>query len=83
MRKATCDQLLEALQKIILFYNHADVKISLIHTDNEFRGLEEIVDERFEIKFNFSASDEHVPDIKRANRTLPEHHRCEYPRSPY
>ena len=76
MRKATCDQLLEALQKIILFYNHADVKISLIHTDNEFRGLEEIVDEKFEIEFNFSAPNEHVPDIKRANKMLVEHYRC-------
>ena len=83
MRKATSKQLLNALKKIIRFYNKADIRINLIHTDNEFKEIEELVDEKWSIDFNFSAPDEHVGDIERSNRTLGERYRAEYHRLPY
>merc|ERR1711923_267256 len=55
----------------------------MIHGDNEFRSLEDLVDEKHKVEFNFSLPDEHVPDIERGNRTLAERYRCEYHRLPF
>ena len=52
----------------------ADVQISVLHADNEFRSLlEELIQsDEWDVDVNFSNPGEHVPDIERGNRTLEE-----------
>ena len=59
------------------------MKITLIHADNEFRAMEDMIDDKFKTPFNFSAPDKHVPDIERDNQMLAERYRCEYHRLSY
>ena len=83
IRKATNEQLLDCLKKVVHYYQKVEIKITMIHVDNEFRGVEDLVDEKFKIDFNFLAPDEHVGDIEGSNRVIGESYRCEYHRSPY
>ena len=49
--------------------------VKMIHADNEFRSIEEEMEEDWELEFNFAAPDEHVPDIEREDRVLKERFR--------
>ena len=82
-KKAKGADLLEALKKVVRFYNKADVTIKMIHADNEFRAIEEEMEDDFDVEFNFAAPYEHVPDIKQENRTIQESFRAEYHRLPF
>ena len=62
----------KSLIKVLGYYKRADIKITMIHGDNEFRSLEDLVEEKHKVEFNFLLPDEHVPDIERNNRTLAE-----------
>ena len=80
----TAEELYEALKRILRYYNMADVRIKIIHADNEFRGVfENKVEEELKIKMNFANPNEHVPDIERANRLLEERFRVAYYRMPF
>ena len=48
-------------------YNHAGVRISIIHADNEFRPVmrELIESDEWDLDMNFSNPGEHVLDIER------------------
>ena len=83
MQKAKAADLIKGLKAIIKEYNRLGVKITMIHADNEFRSIEQEVDDNFEIPFNFSNPDEHVGDIERSNRVLEERFRTEYHHLPY
>ena len=45
--------------------------------------MEDMVDDKFKIPFNFLAPDEYVPNIERNNRMLAERYRCKYHCLPY
>lgn len=50
-------------------YNRADLRISNIHADNEFRPVmrELIESDEWDLDMNFSKSGKHVPDIEQGN----------------
>ena len=81
----TSEILYKGLDEIIQKYNRADVRISVIHADNEFRSLLEslIQSDDYDVDINFSNPGEHVPDIERGNRTLEERFRVQYYRLPF
>ena len=76
----TSEILYKGLDEVIRKYNRADVRISVIHADNEFRPLLEslIQSDDYNVDVNFSDPGEHVPDIERGNRTLEERFRVQY-----
>ena len=82
-KKAKGEDLLERLVKVVRYYNKADVTVSMIHADNEFRSITEAMEEDWKLDFNFADPDEHVLDIERENRMLQERFRSEYHRLPF
>ena len=60
-----------------------DIRISLICANDEFCSFDDEVEDMFNIKFNFSAPDEHVGDVEQENRTLKERIRAEYHHLPF
>ena len=75
--------LFEGLDKILRHYNKAAIRIAMIHADKEFKPRFEEVEDRWDIALNFSAPDEHVPDIERENRTLQDRFRVALYRLPF
>ena len=71
-RKSKVEDLALALKKIFRFYNKADIEITMVHVYNELRSTKKNLDKDCALVFNFSAPDEHVPDIERKNRVLQE-----------
>ena len=70
MYKATT--LCAALDNILRLYNTADIYITRIHADNEFKSVLRELDETWDVEFNFSSPQEHVPDIEHDNYILRE-----------
>ena len=75
--------LLAGLDIILRHYNKHDIFVSLIHADNEFRSLFNMLADDWDINFNYCLPGEHVPDIERFNRLLQERFRVTLYRLPY
>ena len=75
--------LAQGIDVILRFYNRADVTITKIHADNEFKPVLEELTEDWTVAFNFAHPGEHVPDIERENRTLQDRFRVNLYRLPY
>ena len=75
--------LFEGIDNVLHHYNRADIYISVIHADKEFKPIFADLEDKWEIDMNFSLSKEHAPDIKRANRTLQERFRVALYRLPF
>ena len=63
------DTIYRALDEVMRKYNRANVRISVIHADNEFRSVmrELIESDEWDLDMNFLNPGEHLPDIKRGN----------------
>ena len=68
---------------MLRYYNKNDIRVSLIHADNEFRSIMSELVDVWDVEINFSMPGEHVPDIERMNRTLQERFRVALYRLPY
>ena len=68
----TAATLCAALDDILRLYNKSDIYITRIHTDNKFQSVSQELDETWDVEFNFSLPQEHVPDIEHENRVLQE-----------
>ena len=55
----------------------------MIHADNEFRTIFRDINEDWEVDFNFSLTQQHVPDIEHKNRFLQEQFHVGLYRLPY
>ena len=64
------------LDDILRLYNKADIYITRIHADSEFKSVFRELDETWEVNFNSSLPQEHVPDIEHENRFLKERFRA-------
>ena len=71
-KKAKGEYLIEGPRKVVRYYNKADITVSMIHANNEFRSIAEAMEEDWKLDFNFAAPDEHVPDIEQENQVLQE-----------
>ena len=63
MDKLTSEKLFEASDVIMREYNRADFKVTLIHTDNQFKPLVEEAEDEIDIKFDFINPGEREPYI--------------------
>lgn len=77
------DMLYSGINNILCHYNKMEIYVTTIHADNDFRPLFTNLEDKWDIKINFSLPGEHVLDIERANRTLQERYRVELYRLPY
>ena len=68
----TATTLCAALDDILRLYNRADIYVTRIHTDNEFKSVFRELDETWDVDFNYSLPQEHVPDIEHKNHLLQE-----------
>ena len=71
----TATTLCAALDDILRLYNKVDIYITRIHADNEFKSVFRELDETWDVDFNYSSPQEHVPDIEHENRVLQERFR--------
>ena len=85
MTKRTVEQYHEKLDQVFDIYNKAGFRIKEVRCDNEFHpifdGIEE--DDNFNMKVNYCATQEHVPEAERNNRVIKERARCTLHRLPY
>eukprot|EP00536_Pseudo-nitzschia_multiseries_P007124 jgi/Psemu1/17085/gm1.17085_g len=65
----------EALQQIVGYYVKRNFNVTMILADGQFKGLQHNLAKQ-QITLNIVSKDEHVPEIKRYNRTLKERCRC-------
>ena len=59
MEKLISEKLFEAIDVVLREYNRADFKVTLIHTDNQFKPLVEEAEDEMDVKFNFKNPGEH------------------------
>ena len=71
----TSTGLCQGLDKVLRLYNRADIYVTQIHCDNEFKKIFRELDEDWDIEFNYSNPQEHVLDIEHENRVLQERFR--------
>ena len=76
MKKGHAKDLLRELFEMIRSYNRSEMKTVMIHADNEFCSVEEEIEGKFDIPFNFANPGEHVGDIEIGNRFLEERFLC-------
>jgi hypothetical protein len=69
-----------ALQRVLGTYKRRGLKVTTIEADPEFEALAAIIRD---VQFNFSAQNEHVPDIERYIRTVKDRVRSCYNTLPY
>lgn len=70
----TRETIYKALDVILRKYNRANVRIAVIHADNEFQSvIQDLIEsDDWDLDVNFSNPGKHVPDIERGNQTLEE-----------
>jgi len=78
MENRTSAELYSTLEKVFRLYNRADFTITTIRCDQEFKHLMDKVSDDLDIKMNYTATDEHVPEAEQNNRTIGERIRAAY-----
>ena len=71
----TKESLCSGIENILRHYNKNDIYVTTIHTDNEFRSVMKMLEDKWEVHLNFCLPGEHVPDIEWQNRVLQEQFR--------
>ena len=77
------DKLYKGLDKIFRLYNNAGHLITSVNCDGEFRSIMDDVADDLDVKMNYTARSEHVPEAERNNRTIGERIRATYHNLPY
>ena len=71
-------EMYKALDKTFRLYNYAGYKIKTLRCDAEFKVIMDKVADDLNIRMNYTATNEHVPEAERNNRTIGEHIRATY-----
>ena len=74
----TVDSIYNGLDKILRSYNDAGFTVTVIHSDREFKSIMDDVKDNLDIKMEYPAKGDHVPEAKRNNRTIGERIRAGY-----
>ena len=64
MENRTSAELFKALDQVFRLYNRADFTITTIRCDQEFEHLMNKVSDDLDIKMNYTATNEHVPEAE-------------------
>ena len=64
MENRTSAKLFSTLDKVFRLYNRAEFTITTIRCDQEFEHLMNKVSDDLDIKMNYTATDEHVPEAE-------------------
>jgi hypothetical protein len=76
-------ELYHALNIILRVYNKRGYRIATINCDGKFGTLMNKVNNKLNIKMNYTSKGEHVPEAEHNNRTIGEHIRATYHNLPY
>ena len=79
----TAPELYSGLDKILRHYNDGGYTVQRIHCDQEFKPIMAEVEDKLDVKMNYTVTDEHVPEAERNNRTIAECIRATYHNLPY
>ena len=79
----TADEFYKAIDEIFRHYNGAGFLIGQIDCDRQFKPLMNKVKDELSVHMNYTATDDHVPEAERNNRTIEERVRATYHRLPY
>ena len=63
----TSEGLCKGLDEVLRLYNRANIYVTRIHCDNEFKKIFNELDEEWTINFNYANPQEHVPGIEHEN----------------
>ena len=74
---------MQAIKIVVRRYNDANIKISVIHGDGEYRAMFDEIKHHFAITFNCANPGDHVPEAERNNRTIAERFRANFHRLPF
>jgi hypothetical protein len=83
MESCVASELYRALDVILRVYNKRGYRIATINCDGEFRTLMDKVNDKLDIKMNYTSRGEHVPEAERNNRTIGVCIRATYHNLPY
>ena len=72
LENRTTKELYSGLDDILRFYNKAGYTISVIHCDQEFRRMMDVVADELDVEMNYTNTDDHQPEAERNNRTIKE-----------
>ena len=72
LQTRTHEDIHEALDEILRFYNKAGFYIKTIFCDGEFRALMDMISDNLDIQMNYTNAQEHVPQANKNNRTIKE-----------
>ena len=75
--------LFQGIDNVLRHYNRADIYVTVIHADNEFKPIFADLEDKWDVDMNFSLPKEHVLNIERLNRTLQERFRVALYRLPF
>ena len=67
--------LYKGIDSVLRHYNKANILISGIHAENEFKTLLSELEDRWDVEMNLSLPGAHVHDIERADQVLQERFR--------
>ena len=68
----------KCLSKLIQLYQNAEVQVTAIHCDNEFKTIFSQLSQKHQIKIYTVAAQSHVSKAERNNRVIKERIRCAY-----
>jgi hypothetical protein len=77
------EQIYNAIDKVLRWYQQGGFLITHIHCDQQFQSLMEPIADELNVQMNFTTTDEHVPEAKRNIRTIKERIRAVYHSLPY
>jgi hypothetical protein len=83
MENQTGKELYRAIDVVLRHYNKAGFCITVIDCDGQFKPIMDPVSDELEADMNYTATDEHVPEAERNNRTIGERIRAAYHNLPY
>ena len=83
IHKQKTKDLYTAIDVVCRRYNAAGVTIRIIHCDQQFKPLMNLVKDEMDVQMNYSNPGEHQPHAERNNRFLKERIRVHHHRMPY
>jgi len=70
LKNRTAESLYDFLNNVLRCYNRATIYATSIDSDIEFKSLFEDIEDNMDAKFNYAPQGQHVPAVKRNNRTI-------------
>lgn len=77
-KKLTSSEIMEGMEQVVDHDKRHRICVSYLHLDNEFKPIKRQMEKKFQCEVKLANPHEHVPDVKRSNRTLQDRVRVSY-----